>query len=230
MASARDIAHPLRRRRGEPSRRGARDRRRGHAASRRVERPERRPWPAAGGRARAARPRASAVTPPDRAACRPARRHRESGALFVDRLVSARHGIRDGLLEHVDALVRERSIGQEAGRPGRSARRATRHRRSHRACGPRLSRTADRPHAPRLSSMRLDRDRREAPGERRLGLDVRLVLLAGRRSDAGDVAARERRLEGFRDRLMVDSASWWISSKKTITDGWRASSRKSAEQ
>ena len=75
---------------------------------------------------------------------------------------------------------------------------------------------------------RLDRDLGEAPGERGLGLEAGLVLLRGRRADAGDLAAGERRLERLGEvPARRARSSWWISSKKTMTDGWRTSTRRS---
>ena len=59
----------------------------------------------------------------------------------------------------------------------------------------RLSRTATRTARTDGLVHRLDRDLGEAPGERGLGLEPGLVLLRGRRADAGDLAAGEGRLE-----------------------------------
>ena len=63
----------------------------------------------------------------------------------------------------------------------------------------RLSRTATRTARTDGLVHRLDRDLREAPGERGLRLEPGLVLLRGRRADAGDLAAGEGRLERLRE-------------------------------
>jgi hypothetical protein len=144
----------------------------------------------------------------------------------VDRGPAVADRIGDGLLDHVDALVRERAVREELRRErdelveGGVADRDPAQLREAVADGHEDLADRGRVH-------RLDGDLGEAPGERRLRLEQRLVLLGGRRADAGDLAPGQRRLEGLREVLAAGFASWWISSKKTTTEGWRTSTRKS---